>query len=105
MDLSYTLYSSMFFPIDPHAKAYVCRHVFERSHPVLLVSRADGDWCFLCGGSHANDASEYRVVGIGHVIESDKSLLGLHDLPIDWEAERSSADSIWVRTPFDPGKS
>jgi len=94
----------MAFPTDPHAKAYVCRHLFEQSHPVLLVSRADGDWCFLCGGFHADDASEYRVVGIGHVIDSDNTLLELYDLPADWEAERKSAASPWLRTPSDPTK-
>ena len=94
----------MAFPTNSHAKAYVCRHVFERSHPVLLVDRSDGDWCFLCGGYHANDASEYRVVGIGHVIESDRTLLELHDLPDDWEAERESTDSRWIRTPVDQTK-
>jgi hypothetical protein len=94
----------MGFPIEPHTKAYVCIHVFAGSHPIHLVSRADGDWCFLCGGNHPNDASEYRVVGIGHVIESDKALLELNDLPVDWEAERQTEDSSWVRTPFDPAR-
>jgi hypothetical protein len=91
----------MDFSIDSHAKAYVCRHVFEQSHPILLVSRADGDWCFLCGGVHANDAGEYRVVGIGYVLEVDRTLLELRDLPVDWEAERQNTDSVWVRIPLD----
>jgi hypothetical protein len=89
---------AMGFPSNPHAKAYVCTHVLELSRPILLVSRPDGDWCFLCGGNHTNDASEYRIVRIGHAIDSDKSLLALHDLPVDWEAERQSADFSWVRT-------
>ncbi len=88
----------MSFPSDPHAKAYVCRHVFDGVNPVLLVSRADVDWCFLCGGYHKEDASEYRVVGIGHVIGSDGTLLELHDLPSEWEAERQDKDANWVRT-------
>jgi hypothetical protein len=90
----------MSFPSDPHAKAYVCRHVFDGVNPVLLVSRADGDWCFLCGGYHNEDASEYRVVGIGHVIGSDGTLLELHDLPSEWEAERQVKGANWVRTPL-----
>jgi len=52
--------------------------------------RADGDWCFPCGGFHNEDASEYRVPGIGHVIESDGTLLELHDLPNEWEAQRQA---------------
>jgi hypothetical protein len=31
-------------------------------------------------------------------IDSDKFLFGLHDLALDCEAERQSADSSWVRT-------
>jgi len=89
---------AMGFPSNPRTKAYVCNHVLELSRPILLVSRADGDWCFLCGGNHTNDASEYRIVRIGHAIDSDKSLLEFHDLPVYWEAERQSADSSWVRT-------
>lgn len=32
--------------------AYACRCVVEREHPVLLVTRDDGDWSLLCGGYH-----------------------------------------------------
>jgi hypothetical protein len=84
--------------MDWHQKAYVCIHVFEGRKPVLLVSRLDGDWCFLCGGVHEDDASNYRVVGIGHVLDDDPSLLSALDLPIDWEAERGTPDSSWIRT-------
>ena len=52
--------------IDFHQKAYVCIEVFRGERPVLLVSREDGDWCFLCGADHPDDASFYRVAGIGH---------------------------------------
>lgn len=92
----------MSFPQDMHHKAYVCHHVFNGSRPVLLVSRADGDWCFLCGSEHPQDASAYKVVGIGHVLESDSSLLQLSDLPPEWEAERTEVDQEWVRTPYIP---
>ena len=91
----------MDFRTEPHSKAYVCNHVFDHSRPVLLVSRADGDWCFLCGGTHEDYASAYKVVGIGHVIEADQTLFELQDLPADWEAERESRDSAWVRVPYD----
>jgi hypothetical protein len=84
--------------IDLHEKAYVCVHVFDKTRPVLLVSRCDGDWCFLCGAMHADNGSEYRVVGIGHVLENDPSLKQL-DLSPEWEAERESLDGTWIKTP------
>ena len=84
--------------IDFHKKAYVCIHVFENVKPVLLVSREDGDWCFLCGEDHPNDASFYRVVGIGHVIEQDPELESLLDLKPNEEAERTAPGEVWIRT-------
>jgi hypothetical protein len=90
--------------INSHQKAYVCIHVFENTRPVLLVSRADGDWCFLCGQDHEDNASSYRVVGIGHLFERDPSLLDLVDLPVDFEAERAKPGEPWIRTACDqPG--
>ena len=80
-----------------HDKAYVCIHVFEASRPVLLVSRADGDWCFLCGDGHEDVAANYRVVGKGHILERDPSLNELADLAPDWEAERSTIGGAWTR--------
>lgn len=94
----------MNFPTDRHHKAYVCNHVFERERPILLVSRPEGDWCFLCGEEHEDDAAAYKVVGIGHVLESDSSLASLSDLQPDWEAEREATDQPWVRTQYDPDK-
>jgi hypothetical protein len=84
--------------MDSHQKAYVCVHVFDRTRPVLLVSRAEGDWCFLCGDMHPDDAASYRVVGLGHVLAHDPSLTELLNLPPDWEAERASTSEHWIRT-------
>jgi hypothetical protein len=89
----------MMYPKGMHDKAYVCNHVFDRSRPILLVNRSGGDWCFLCGELHPQDASAYKVVGIGHVLESDASLRELYDLPADWEAERKKVGQAWTRTP------
>ena len=88
--------------LESHLKAYVCTHVFDGSRPVTLVSRPDGDWCFLCGGEHDDEASSYRVVGIGHLFDSDPSLEEISDLPPDWEAERDGPDGRWLRTPCEP---
>src|SRR5216683_3524517 len=76
------------YQIEPNLRAYVCIHVCDDTRPVLLVSRAGGPWCFLCGDVHPQDPSSYRVVGIGHLLRRDHSLSELVDLPADWEAER-----------------
>lgn len=86
--------------IDFHQKAFVCIHVFQHERPVLLVNRADGDWSFLCGDLHDDDASACRVVGIGHVLEHDPSLMAVLDLPAEWDAERNEVGGDWDIHPI-----
>lgn len=83
--------------MDFHRKSYVCICVFNRAKPVLLVSREDGEWCFLCGDAHPQDAAFYRVVGIGHVVEHDHDLFEVLDLLPNEEAERSAKGEPWLR--------
>lgn len=84
---------------EPEALAYVCQHVFNHECPVLLVSRAEGDWQLLCGGDHDQDEIPH-VVGLNHLFESDSSLEELKDLPPDWEAERDSVAAPWRRSKW-----
>ena len=81
-----------------HTKSYVCRHVFEGTREVLYVSRADGDWCFLCGDEHPQDAYWFLVVGLGHEIEKDPTLLEVLDLAHEEEAERTLVGGAWARS-------
>lgn len=82
----------------PELAAYICEHVFKRTHPVLLVAHDDGDWQFLCGGGHPA-GERPRVVGLNHIIDDDPSIREILDLPVDWEAERDSPEGEWVRRP------
>ncbi|MEQ6901903.1 hypothetical protein [Nocardioides sp. YIM 152588] len=86
--------------VERNLKAYVCIEVFTGERPVLYVARPEGDWCFLCGGEHPDDASAYRVVGIAHPVEADPSLSDLLDLRPNEEAERVTATGSWVRSSF-----
>lgn len=83
-------------------KSYVCIHVFDQSRPVLLVTREDGDWCFLCGDLHPESADYYRVVGLGHVVARDQSLNSILDLSPNEEAERVAVGERWIRTNQEP---
>ena len=74
---------------------FVCSHVFQRARPVLLVSHDDGDWQFLCGG--ADHVDDCHLVGVGHLIDNDKSLNECADLPVEWAAEREGVGAPWVR--------
>jgi len=75
---------------------YVCPHVFRAERPVLLVSRADGDWQFLCGGRHEYGETPHHI-GVGHLVARDHTLEQVADLAVDGEAERLSIEHPWVR--------
>ncbi|HTU33641.1 MAG TPA: hypothetical protein VMF66_07550 [Candidatus Acidoferrum sp.] len=92
------------FPKHGHHKTFVCNHVFEKRKPILFVSRPDGHWLFLCGAAHPNVASSFKLVGIAHLLQQDPSLEELADLPVDWDAERETAEGEWLRTPYDLSK-
>ena len=83
-------------------RSFVCRCVFEGTRPVLYVSRADGDWCFLCGDEHPQDAYWYLVVGLGHEVDKDRTLTDVLDLSPDEEAEREYVGSAWTRSRMLP---
>lgn len=85
----------------PNQKSYVCTHVFTNERPVLYVTRPDGSWCFLCGGSdHADGATAFRVVGLSHLVERDGSVGAVLDLGSDEEAERGAIGEDWVRSRY-----
>lgn len=77
--------------------AFICSHIFDKSRPVLLVSREGGDWQFLCGGEHPADELPH-VVGMHHLLDFDPSLREILDLPSGHEAERGSTEAPWIRT-------
>ena len=83
---------------EKETAAFVCSHIFSATRPVLFVSREDGDWQFLCGGTHDADEKP-RVVGLNHLMERDTTLREILDLPSDWDAERSAVNAPWARTP------
>ncbi len=81
-------------------KTYVCTHVFEQIRPVLYVTRPEGDWCLLCGAEHPDDASAYKVVGLGHIVGADPSLADVLNLRANEEAERDAVGALWRRSTF-----
>ena len=82
-----------------HRRAYACTHVLSGERDVLLVSRPDEDWCFLCGGfDHEQGPSSFKVVGMEHLIERDGTLRAVLYLQPQEEAERAARGSAWSRS-------
>jgi hypothetical protein len=77
---------------------FVCSHILDESRLILLVSRMGGDWQCLCGGEHEPREVPF-VVGLNHLLDRDRTLVELQDLPQGWEAERAAVGKPWMRTP------
>jgi hypothetical protein len=76
--------------------AFVCSHIFDGTHPVLLVSTEDGDWQCLCGGLH-DETEVPRVIGLNHLLDRDPTLREVLDLPAGCIAERPALGAPWSR--------
>jgi hypothetical protein len=81
---------------EPHNVAVITTsEIIERKHPILYVSHDvdDGSWQFHSGAEV--NIEEAKVISLSEIVELDKSLLALADLPLGWIAVRSSQDSFW----------
>ena len=76
--------------------SYVCKHIFNQTKPILLVSREDGDWQFLCGENH-DDEELPHVIGLNHIYEIDPSIISLKNLKKNYVADRGSINDKWKR--------
>jgi Uncharacterized protein conserved in bacteria (DUF2314) len=85
-----------------HTKGLICIDVLDDSRPVLLVTRPERDWWFLCGHVHPEDPDEYRFVEIRPLLERDPTIHEVLDLEPGQEAERLSVGRPWVRSQTPP---
>lgn len=84
------------FADDPHTRVITQRYIASLETPILLVSHdsEDGTWQFLDGSETPDDLV---VACMHHLIELDPSLNELTDLPLGWQAWRSSPSTEWLR--------
>jgi hypothetical protein len=76
--------------------AFTTRPVLEESLPILLVSHDEGgDWQFLCGTT--NRTEDGRIVSLGCILERDRTLAEVADLPEGWRASRTAKGAAWRR--------
>ena len=78
--------------------AICCGHVFRRERDILFVATTPREWQFMCGQSDHYSSRDGHFVLVGVLVDFDPSLDELADLPIGWEAERSSVGSPWIVT-------
>jgi len=74
---------------------FTTRFVLDRQSPILIAYHYDdGSWQFSGREDNLTD-EDFKVVSLGEIIELDKSLLDLCDMPINSEATRLSITSPW----------
>lgn len=86
------------FEEEPKLGVFLSREVAERQGEILVVTHdADGDWAFLTGKEDAEDADDYVLVCLEHVVEQHPEVLDCADLQRSWHAERDGPGAPWIR--------
>jgi hypothetical protein len=85
------------FNDSPHTGVFTTKGVMSGKDPVTRVFHdiEDGAWQFH--GPQETDPKDLAYVCLHHVIDKDRSISELHDLPLGWCAWREGAGSPWSR--------
>ena len=83
------------FKENLNTAVFTTKFVIEENSPILFVFHYDdGSWQF--SGTEENLSDEdYRIVSLQEMIEHDKSIHELGDMPINSQASRSNSKSPW----------
>lgn len=85
------------FDQDPNVAAITTRQIIDLGFPILQVVHYDDDhsWAFLCGTTE--DEDDYRLVHMEEILNLDKSIRLIAELPPGWSAWRTKKNSPWER--------
>jgi len=85
------------FESPPDAAVFTLKRILWEGKPVLRVHHdaEDGAWQFLDGGDLAEE--DAAVVGLAEMVDLDRTLLDLADLPPGWSASRQSPKDPWKK--------
>lgn len=86
------------FEEPPDCAVITLVSIVRQGKPVLYARNDADGWQFLDGEDvRIEDA---MVIGLGEMIQLDRSLLALADLPTDWCAWRDTPEEPWHRSPM-----
>jgi hypothetical protein len=82
---------------DPQNVAVITTHHILEGGEILFVSHDedDGSWQFHIG--EAVSEHDVKVVALKEIVELDRSIMQLADLPLGWLATRVSLGQDWHR--------
>ena len=82
------------FKESKNQAVFTCLHIIEENKPILYVKHDDdGDWQFLCGGSHITE--DARIIALQEIIDIDPSVSEVSNLKNGQTAVRESKESEW----------
>lgn len=86
--------SNWFFAEARNLGVFTTSKVLYEHHPILYVTHdEDGSWQFLCGTT--NNADDLKLVCLKDIVELDRSVNGVADLPIGCTAWRDAGGEVW----------
>jgi len=76
---------------------FTIRQIVKDGQPILLVSHDsdDGAWQFL--SDSAPETSDFMIVSLEEMVNLDRSLVEIADLPLGWQARRMGSGQPWSR--------
>lgn len=85
----------MAFKENLNTAVFTTKSVIEENSPILFVFHFDdGSWQFAGAEDNLSD-DDFKIVSLGEIIEHDKSVVELGDMPINSDAKRSNPTSPW----------
>lgn len=90
------------FSDSPDTRAYTTVRIMRDGQPITLVAHdTEGSWQFLDGQPVGVD--DVELIHLRHAIDLDPTTAEVADLPIGWEAERTSKSKPWTRNVIADG--
>jgi hypothetical protein len=83
---------------------FTSRQVMHEGWPIMLVfhDAEDEEWQFVNGRRDTEPGMRPMLVHAHHLVELDRFIVELADLPLGWEARRAAPDDDWIREPAPP---
>lgn len=86
------------FNISLSTLVITSKDVMIKGNPIVYVSHhEDGSWEFW--GKELVDESQIMLVSLEQIINRDKSILELADLPVESSAYKESSEKEWLLLP------
>jgi len=86
------------FADDPRAAAFTTKRIVSGDDVITYVTHdsSDGAWQFY--GTDEFRIEDTVAVCLLHIVEKDRSVEQLADLPLGWHAWRDDVSSPWMRS-------